>query len=44
MYKSDLPKGFFVTSYMAHTDYAVEDLLAAAQINLQLRLLVLMTE
>jgi hypothetical protein len=44
MYKFDLPKGSFVTSYKGYTDYAFEDLLAEAQINLQLRLLVFMTK
>ena len=44
MYKFDLPKGSFVTSYKDHTDYAFEDLLSEAQINLQLRLLVFMTK
>jgi len=44
MYKFDLPEGSFLTGYNAHTDYAFEDLLAEAQINLQLRLLVFMTK
>ena len=44
MYKFDVPEGSFVTGYKAHTDYAFEDLLAEAQINLQLRLLVFMTK
>jgi hypothetical protein len=44
MYKFDLPEGSFVTGYKAHTDYAFEDLLAEAQINLQLRLLVFMNK
>ena len=44
MYKFEVPESSFVTGYKAHTDHAFEDLLAEAQINLQLRLLVFMTK
>ena len=44
MYKFDLPEGSFVTGYKAYTDYVFEYLMAEAQINLQLRLLVFMTK
>ena len=44
MYKFDLPEGSFLTGYNAHTDYAFEDLLAEAQIKLQLHLLVFITK
>lgn len=40
MYKFDLPEGSLETGYKAHTDYAFEVLLAEAQLNLHLRLLV----
>jgi hypothetical protein len=32
MYKFDLPAGTFVTSYKAHTGFALENLLAEAQL------------